>query len=67
MPGLMTGSGYALTQFAAAYALIALVCRPRTYHPGHSCQIRIGSAAPAVVLRYGLHAQRAIKKGALAG
>jgi ceramide glucosyltransferase len=28
---LRTGSGYALTLFAAAYALIALFCRPRTY------------------------------------
>ena len=34
MPALLTGSGYALTLFAAAYALIALVCRPRTYRLG---------------------------------
>src|SRR5580698_9499652 len=40
MPALLTGSGYILTLFAAAYALIALFCRPRTYrrsmHAGFS-------------------------------
>jgi hypothetical protein len=34
MPAILTGSGYALTLFASAYALIALVCRPRTYRLG---------------------------------
>ena len=40
MPALLTGAGYILTLFAAAYALIALFCRPRTYrrsmHAGFS-------------------------------
>jgi ceramide glucosyltransferase len=34
MPVLLTWAGYILTFSAAAYALIALLCRARTYRPG---------------------------------
>jgi ceramide glucosyltransferase len=46
MPALLTGCGYALTLVAAAYALIALLCRPRTYRRG--VHVRL---APAAVLQ----------------
>ena len=52
LPALLTGSGYALTLVAAAYALIALVCRPRTYR--RSTNVRLAPAAvpqPVTVLK----------------
>jgi ceramide glucosyltransferase len=50
MPALLTVAGYALTLCGAAYALIALVCRARTYHLG----AHAGSAStrqPVTVLK----------------
>jgi ceramide glucosyltransferase len=52
MPALLTGSGYALTLFAAAYALIALFCRPRTYRPGTHARFASASVPqPVTVLK----------------
>ncbi len=52
MPALLTGSGYALTLVAAAYALIALVCRPRTYRRGTNVRLAPASVPqPVTVLK----------------
>jgi ceramide glucosyltransferase len=49
---LRTGSGYALTLFAAAYALIALFCRPRTYRPATQAGLAsVPARQPVTVLK----------------
>ena len=52
MPALLTGAGYSLTLCAAAYALIALVSRARTYRPGvHAGSVSAPARQPVTVLK----------------
>jgi ceramide glucosyltransferase len=49
---LLTGSGYTLTLLAAAYALIALFCRPRTFRRGtHAAFAPAAVPQPVTVLK----------------
>jgi ceramide glucosyltransferase len=49
---LLTGSGYTLTLLAAAYALIALFCRPRTFRRGtHAAFPPAAVPQPVTVLK----------------